>query len=352
MRKIVLTGGGTLGHVTPNIALLPALKAANYEVIYIGSNYGMEKEIIKKHNIKYFGISSGKFRRYFSLKNFTDPFRVIKGFFEAKKILQNEKPNLVFSKGGFVSVPVVLAAKILKIPVIIHESDMTPGLANRIASCAATYFCCNFPETFNSLPKGKTILSGTPIREFLLNGSAKSGHDFLNLNYEKPIIMIIGGSQGSKIINDTVRSALPFILDRFYVVHLCGKGNIDDSLKNTEGYRQYEFISDELPDIFAASDLVISRAGANAICEILSLKKPNILIPLGFSQSRGDQILNADSFKKQGFSYVINEENLTEESLIIGINTVFSNRLSYIEDMQKASESNSVQIIMDLINKL
>lgn len=351
MKKIILTGGGTLGHVTPNIALLPILKENEFEVIYIGSKNGIEEDVIKKHNIKYYGISSGKLRRYFSLKNFTDPFRVLKGFSEAKKILKKEKPKLVFSKGGFVSVPVVLAAKSLKIPVIIHESDITMGLANKISSIGASYFCCNFPETLKSLPKDKAILSGTPIRKFLLNGSANEGHSFLGFDYNKPIIMVIGGSQGSKIINDTIRASLDKLLEKFYIVHLCGKNNLDSSLSNTFGYRQFEFITKELADIFASSELVISRAGANTICEILSLKKPNILIPLSLSHSRGDQILNALSFEKQGFSYVLKEEDLNKQNLLDAINTSFENRMFYIDNMQKSPSSDSIKIIMDLINK-
>ena len=309
MKKIVMTGGGTAGHVTPNIALMPALKEAGYEIEYIGSYKGMEKDLIEKHGIKYYGIASGKLRRYFDWKNFSDPFRVIHGFFQARRLMRKLKPDVVFSKGGFVSVPVVLAAKAKHIPAIIHESDMTPGLANRIALKAATKVCCNFPETVKYLPADKAVLSGSPIRQELLHGDRNKAYAFTGFTEEKPILLIIGGSLGSVFVNNAVRDSLDTLLKDFQIIHLCGKGNLDPSLDGTAGYRQYEFISKELPDLFAAADLIISRAGANSICELLALHKPNILIPLSRNASRGDQILNARSFEKQGFSYVIEEED-------------------------------------------
>ena len=265
MKKIVLTGGGTAGHVTPNIALLPGLKAAGFEVQYIGSYEGMEKGLIEKEGIPYSGIATGKFRRYFDLKNFTDPFRVIKGYFEAKKFIRTYQPDVVFSKGGFVSVPVVVAAGKMKIPVIIHESDMTPGLANKICFPYATKVCCNFPETAAYLPEGKAELTGSPIRKELLEGDRLSGLRFTGLSANRPVLMVMGGSSGSKAVNAALRGILPELLKEFQVIHLCGKGNYDDSI-NLEGYCQYEYISEELKDLLATADLVLSRAGANAIC--------------------------------------------------------------------------------------
>ena len=284
MKKIILTGGGTAGHVTPNIALLPALKEAGYEVEYIGSYNGMEKELIEKEGIPYHGISSGKLRRYFDWKNFSDPFRVIHGYGQARSLIKKIKPAIIFSKGGFVSVPVVLAAKSLHVPAIIHESDMTPGLANRIAMRGAVKICCNFPETLKYLPEGKGVLTGSPIRQQLLHGDRQKALEFTGLPGEKPILLIIGGSLGSVFINNAVRGALDELLERFEIIHLCGKGNLDHSLDGKKGYVQYEYISKELPDLFAAADLVISRAGANAICELLALHKPNILIPLSIGR--------------------------------------------------------------------
>ena len=267
MKKIVMTGGGTAGHVTPNIALMPALKDAGYEITYIGSYQGMEKGLIEAQNIPYYGISSGKLRRYFDLKNFTDPFKVLKGFGEAIRLMHKLKPNIVFSKGGFVSVPVVLAAKYCHVPAIIHESDITPGLANKIAIRGAKKVCCNFPETMKYLPEGKAVLTGSPIRQELFHGNAAAARKLCHISDDgKPVLLIIGGSSGSKVINDAVRQVLPQLLERFNVIHLCGKGNLDTSLNGRVGYTQMEYASEELPDIFALADLVISRAGANSIC--------------------------------------------------------------------------------------
>ena len=349
MKRIVLTGGGTAGHVTPLIALLPALTNENYDIHYIGSYDGIERKLIKEYNIPYYGISSGKLRRYLDPKNFTDPFKVVKGYFEARKILKKLKPHILFSKGGFVSVPVVLAAKKLRIPVIIHESDMTPGLANKIAIPAARRVCANFPETMTHLPTEKAVLTGTPIRKELFIGNKIKGLDFCGFTSNKPVLMIIGGSTGSRVINDVVRGLLPTLLRDYQVIHLCGKGNIDPKLADTKGYAQYEYIRDELSDLFAASDIVISRAGANAICEILALRIPNILIPLGLNASRGDQILNAESFENQGYSYLLMEENLTVSNLLIAIKTVMGNRQKYIKAMNTSELNNSIDTIMNLI---
>lgn len=352
MKKIILTGGGTAGHVTPNIALLDSLKEAGYEVYYIGSYNGIEKKLIEDIGIPYYGISSGKLRRYFDLKNFTDPFRVIKGFGEANRLIKEIKPDVVFSKGGFVSVPVVLAANKNKIPAIIHESDMTPGLANKICIPAAAKVCCNFKETFDLLPEGKAVLTGTPIRKELFEGNKKRAADFCGLSTGVPTILIIGGSSGSVVINNAIRESLDDILKNYQIIHLCGKDHLDESLKDKKGYVQFEYVSKELRDLFALSDLVISRAGANAICELLALKKPNILIPLSKAASRGDQILNAKSFKKNGFSYVIEEEELSNASLLNAIRDVYTHKDQYIKAMEESEMSDSISVIMNLIKNI
>ena len=350
MKRIVLTGGGTAGHVTPCIALLPELKKNDYEIHYIGSYNGIERKLIEECNIPYYGISSGKLRRYFDLKNFSDPFKVVKGYFEARKILKKLKPDIVFSKGGFVTVPVVMAAKRLDIPVIIHESDVTPGLANKLAIPAATKVCANFPETLQYLPEGKAVLTGTPIRRELFAGNKIKGIDYCGFTLNKPVIMIIGGSLGSKKINETIRGMLPTLLKDFQIIHICGKGNLDEKLADTTGYVQFEFVNEELSNLFAAADLVISRAGANAICELLALKKPNILIPLPANASRGDQILNAESFEKQGFSYVIQEENISVITLLNGIKSVLESKQDYINAMNNSKLNDSVDTIVKLLN--
>lgn len=349
MKRIVLTGGGTAGHVTPNIALLPALKNLNYDIHYIGSYDGIEKKLIEDFNIPYHGISSGKLRRYFDLKNFSDPFKVIKGYSEAVHLLKDLKPDVIFSKGGFVSVPVVLAAKRCKIPAIIHESDMTPGLANKLCIPSAAKVCCNFPETLKYLPAEKAVLTGSPIRQELLSGNKLQALQFCSFTSNKPVILIIGGSLGSAAVNDAIRAILPALLEKFQVIHLCGKGKIDNRLRNTAGYMQFEYVRKELADLFALSDIVISRAGANAICELLALRKPNLLIPLSAQASRGDQILNARSFEQQGFSAVLEEEALTDDSLLQGIKNLYNNRMNYVKAMEKSKQGNSIETIIKLI---
>ena len=348
-KKIVMTGGGTAGHVTPNIALMPALQEAGYEITYIGSYNGMEKELIEAQKIPYIGISSGKLRRYFDWKNFSDPFKVLKGYGQAISILRKLKPDVVFSKGGFVSVPVVLAAKRLRIPAIIHESDMTPGLANKIAIPAACKVCCNLQETVEYLPKDKAVLTGSPIRQELLSGDKEQAARLCGFTMDKPVILVVGGSSGSKFINDAVRGLLDDLLANYQIIHLCGKGNIDKLYNNRSGYVQFEYAGKELRDMFALSSLVISRAGANAICELLALHKPNILIPLSAAASRGDQILNARSFEKQGYSYVIEEENLTKETLDAAIKKVMTEKETYISNMKSSQQLDSIHTILDLI---
>ena len=349
MKTIVMTGGGTAGHVTPNLALAPLLKEKGYDIYYIGSYNGIEKKLVENAGITYYGISSGKLRRYHDWKNFTDPFRVIKGFSEANQLMKHLKPDVVFSKGGFVSVPVVMAAARQKIPAIIHESDMTPGLANKLAIPFATKVCCNFPETLEYLPKGKAVHTGSPIRKELFSGNRERGLEFAGFNNEKPVILIMGGSIGSRFINNAVWESLDTLLNDFQIIHLVGKGNINKALVGKAGYQQYEFINEQLNDVFAMTDLMISRAGANSISEILALKIPNILIPLSAKASRGDQILNAESYKKQGFSTVLQEEELTSTILIDSVRDVYKNRIQIKEKMASSKLLDANETILDLI---
>ena len=352
MKKIILTGGGTAGHVTPNLALLPALREEDFEIHYIGSYNGIERRLIEAASIPYDGISSGKLRRYFDLKNFSDPLRVLKGYFEARKLMKKYKPDIVFSKGGFVAVPVVLAAKHYKVPVIIHESDMTPGLANKLCLSSASKICCNFPETLKSLPEGKAVLTGSPIRQELLSGNKIAAMDMCHFTSDKPVILVIGGSLGAVAVNNAVREALPELLKDFQIIHLCGKGKMDESLKDVEGYCQFEYIKNELRNLFALADIVISRAGANAICELLALHKPNLLIPLSANASRGDQILNARSFERQGFSLVLEEEQLTKETLLNAVKTLYENRTTFINSMKNSGQQDSIGTIIKLIEEV
>lgn len=351
MKKIILTGGGTAGHVTPNIALIPELQKRGYSIYYIGSKNGIEKKLIEECGIPYYGISSGKLRRYFDLKNFTDPVRIVKGYAEAKAIIKKIKPDVVFSKGGFVTVPVVLAADKRRVPCIIHESDMSPGLANRICIPHAKKVCTNFPEAAGAIPGDKTVITGTPIRKELFAGNKIAGLDYCGFTANKPVLLIIGGSLGAASVNTAVREALPQLLTRYQVIHLCGAGKLEPSLNDTEGYVQFEYVKHELSDMFAAADIVVSRAGANAICELLALKKPNILIPLSAAVSRGDQVLNARSFENQGYSVVLSEENLSTYNLITAVDELYDNRQQYLSAMSDNDRGDAVKLIADIIDQ-
>ncbi len=313
----------------------------------------MEKSLIGDCSIPYHGIATGKLRRYFSLKNFTDPFRVLKGFSEANRIIKDLKPSIVFSKGGFVSVPVVWAAKKNHVPVIIHESDMTPGLANKLSFSAAAKICCNFPETVGTLPKEKAVLTGSPIRAELMQGDASAAAKICGFeDPQKPVIMVVGGSLGAASVNNIIRKILPRLTEKFNVLHLCGKGKLDESLAGMKGYYQMEYAKDEMKDLFAYSDIVVSRAGANAICEFLALHKPNLLIPLPASASRGDQLLNAESFRKQGFSLVLDEDkDLTEDSLYETICRLYDERENYSRAMAESSQTDAVSVVTKLIEE-
>lgn len=350
MKKIVLTGGGTAGHVMPNLALLPELNRQGYQLFYIGSHNGIEAELAAKVGISYYSIATGKLRRYLSLKNLTDPFRVIKGLWEAIRIIKELKPDVVFSKGGFVSVPVTIGAWINRVPVILHESDLTPGLANRLALPFASLVCATFPDTMKHLPSTKSVLTGNPIRAELLQGSREAGLKLCGFSNDKPVLAVLGGSLGSVVINKTVRSVLPELLKNFQIVHICGKGNIDNSL-DVDGYQQFEFVNEELAHLLAAADICLSRAGANFIFELLALRKPSLLIPLSKNASRGDQILNAQSFAKQGFSMLLLEEELTAEKLLEQITDLYNNREQFIKAMENSELQNATQTIVDLINK-
>lgn len=348
--KVAFTGGGSGGHVTPNIAIINELKKEeNIEIFYIGSKDGIEKELIEKENIKYYGVSAGKLRRYLSKKNISDFFKVFKGIKEASKILKEEKPDVLFSKGGFVSVPIVIAASRNRIPIIIHESDITPGLANKISLPFATKICVSFPETMQKVNRKKAVLTGSPIREEIFKGDKEKGYKFTKFNKQKPVITIMGGSLGAEALNRSVRNILDNLLNNYQIVHLCGKGKIDETLLDRKGYNQYEYIYDELKDILAITDLVITRAGANSIFEFLLLRKPNILIPLSKKASRGDQILNAKSFERQGFSKVLLEEDLTDSSLKERIKEVMIDKIQYITSMEKSNIKNGTKVIKEII---
>lgn len=351
-RTIVFTGGGSAGHVTPNIAIMNEMDHRIWNMKYIGSNKGIERELIEKLNIPYYPISSGKLRRYIDFENLVDVFRVIRGCFEARAVLKKLRPNVVFSKGGFVSVPVIVAARSLGIPILIHESDMTPGLANKISQRFATKIFTSFEETKNYFPKNQTMVIGSPIRKEILNGSAEKGRKFLGFNNNLPVLTIMGGSLGAQKINDAVRESIKQLTSKYQIVHLCGKGNVDKKLQGTPGYMQFEYVHDELPDILAATDSVITRGGSNAIFEFLALKIPMLIIPLSKQQSRGDQILNAKSFEEKGYSLTLEEENLTNESLLKYLDQLEKNRVEFKSAMTNSVQGQAIQTIIDEIERL
>jgi UDP-N-acetylglucosamine--N-acetylmuramyl-(pentapeptide) pyrophosphoryl-undecaprenol N-acetylglucosamine transferase len=351
MKKIMFTGGGSAGHVTVNLALIPRFLEMVWSVEYIGSENGIEKQLISSiSSVKYFGISTGKLRRYFNWQNVKDPFKVFKGAVQAYRLIKGQKPNVLFSKGGFVSVPVVLGAWLNKVPIIIHESDITPGLANRIAIPFATGVCTTFPETEKHLQKSKTHYVGAVIREELKQGSAERGRLFCQFSKNKPVLLIMGGSLGARKINQIVRTALSQLTPNFQIVHLCGKGQMDSSIRS-QHYRQYEYINQELPDVLAMSDIIISRAGSNSIFEFLSQCKPMLLIPLSKEQSRGDQLLNARSFKDSGFCEVLYEEQLSEKTLVNATISLFENRQTYIQNMINTEQRDALSYVFELIKQ-
>ncbi|RNF40432.1 undecaprenyldiphospho-muramoylpentapeptide beta-N-acetylglucosaminyltransferase [Planococcus salinus] len=337
-RKIILTGGGTAGHVSLNQALIPEIQNLDLDVEYIGSKNGIEKELIRESNpdIPYHAIASGKLRRYFSMKNFTDPFRVGIGLIQAINVIRKTKPAAIFSKGGFVSVPVVMAGKIMTVPVIIHESDVSPGLANKLAMPFADHIFTVFKETLKYVPAEKSTCTGAVIRSELMDGSAAKGKEICYFDNDLPVLMVMGGSQGSAIINQAVRDNLKKLTENFSIIHLCGKGNVDESLSQQPNYRQFEYVTHELSHLLHMTDFVVSRAGSNSIFEFLALKKPMLLIPLSVQKSRGDQLLNARLFEQQGFAHVMEEEELTSESFMQAINRLRADEDILVDQMTQA----------------
>ena len=349
MEKIVLTGGGTAGHVTPNIALFDGLRENGFEIYYIGSIDGIEKELVgKEKDVEYFGIHSGKMRRYFSMKNVTDVFSIIKGYFDARAVLKKVKPDIVFSKGGFVTVPVVYAARSRKIKVITHESDITPGLANRLTKKCSNKVCLTFPDALKQVPPPKGVFTGTPIRKALYNGDGSKAKQALGFD-DKPVLLMMGGSIGAKSLNDVLRKSVPELTKKLNIIHLCGKGNLDPDMEGIKGYKQFEYLHGDLPDYLALADYIMSRAGSNAIHEFLALNKPMLLIPLPLSASRGDQILNAESFKSRGYALVLEQENMNEESLIAKVGELIEKAPEIVKNMKANPSADGTNAVIDVI---
>ena len=352
MKKIVLTGGGTLGHVTPHLALIPRLKEAGYEIHYIGTENGMEAPKMRAvEGVTYHAVKSGKLRRYHDWKNFTDPFRVIAGAFQSARLMGKIRPDVVFSKGGFVAVPVVFGAWLHRIPVLCHESDLTPGLANKLCKPFATRFATTFPECAEALGK-KAEMTGTPLRPELFRGSREKGLDLLGFDGQKPVLLMMGGSSGAQSVNFCLRQALPRLTADFDVAHICGKGNLDTELEGTAGYKQIEFLDADLPDVLACTDLVLSRAGANALCEFQALGRPMLLIPYPKGASRGDQILNAKSLEKRGLCRVLLQENMTPDSMVKAIGETWADREKLTAALKDAPPADGTNRVLEMIEEI
>ncbi|WP_072729922.1 undecaprenyldiphospho-muramoylpentapeptide beta-N-acetylglucosaminyltransferase [Paenibacillus sp. NAIST15-1] len=351
-RRILFTGGGTTGHVAVNLALIPKFINRGWEVRYIGSRHGIEAElIVGLDGVEYCKIATGKLRRYWDWNNVKDPFRVLKGTWQAYQYIRTYQPEVVFSKGGFVTVPVVIGAWLNRVPVIIHESDLTPGLANRMALPFATKVCVTFPETIEHVKQRKSIYVGAVVRSELLLGSRSRGLNACGFTRTKPVLLFMGGSQGSKRLNERIRSSLPKLLQQYQIIHLCGKGNIDPSI-TYRGYRQYEYMKEELGDALAAADLVISRAGSNAIFEYLKLQIPMLLIPLSMKASRGDQIQNARSFQSAGYCHVLLEEEMEGSAFIEAIHSAYANKEVMREKMRHYRQDDAIEQLLDVIHSV
>lgn len=350
MKTIVLTGGGTAGHVTPHLALIPKLKETGFDIHYIGSA-GIERELMENQPLTFHTVQSGKLRRYFDWKNLTDPFRVVWGAIQSIRLIGKIKPDVCFSKGGFVAVPVVIGCWVRRVPVLAHESDLTPGLANRISARFAKKVAATFPECAEALaPKG--VLTGTPLRPDLFLGNREKGLQLAGFQGSKPVLLMMGGSQGAQSLNKALREALPRILPHMDVLHLCGKGNLDESLKGTPGYFQTEFLSGSLPDALACADLVLSRAGANALCEFAALKKPMLLIPLPLSSSRGDQILNAKSYGGRGLANVLPQEDLTADTLVRALEKLANDAPKLRDALANEPAADGTEAVLSLIREI
>ena len=347
-KRIVLTGGGTAGHVTPHLSLIPRLREMGYEIHYIGTS-GIEKQMISKiPDIRYHEVKSGKLRRYFSWQNFIDPFKVIWGALQSVAAIHKIKPDVCFSKGGFVSVPVVFGAWLCRVPTICHESDLTPGLANRICSKFAMKVCTTFPECAKALG-AKGVHTGTPLRPELFKGSRAAGLALSGFDGVKPILLMTGGSLGAQSVNKCLREALPQLLPHMDVLHLCGKGNLDESLVNTPGYCQKEFLSEEMPDALAVADIVLSRAGSNTLSELLALHKPMLLVPYPLSASRGDQVENAKSYAAEGLAHVLMQEDMTAQSMTDGLIKLLNEKDEMLKRLEAYPVKDGTDKVLSLI---
>ena len=353
MKKILFTGGGSGGHVTLNLSLIPLFIQNGWQVVYIGSKTGIEKELVCKiSGVRYYAIETGKLRRYLSVENLKDMFKVPVGIWQAAKIIFEEKPDIIFSKGGFVSLPVVIGGFLNRRKIFMHESDVTPGLANKLSLPFVHKFFTTFIETKDYVAnKNKVKYIGPVLSDRLYNGDKNRALEMLDFSAEKPIVMFVGGSLGAKSINRAVEKTIEQLLEKYQVIHICGKGQ--RTFIMAHGYKQFEFVDTELKDFMAAADVVVSRSGSNAIFELWSLRKPMLLVPLPSTSSRGEQSLNARSFEKQGFAEVLQDRDLDKSGLLLrAIDRVYEERDLMAQNMENSElkYTSAEELFTEIIN--
>ncbi len=347
--RVLMVGGGSAGHVIPAIPVIAALKARGDSVAFVGTYSGLEAQLLADAGVDFYPISAGKLRRYFSWQNFTDLFRIARGCWQAFWLLGRVKPDVVFSKGGFVSFPVALASWLRRKPLVAHESDLTPGLANRLVLPFADALCVSFADTHP--PAGvRMVHTGTPLRAAILEGNAAAGRSALDLAPDRPLLIVTGGSLGADALNAVVHDAAPQLVTRFHVLHVCGAGKLSEL--ELDGYEQREYVDAGWGDLMAAADLVVSRAGANALFELLALRKPNVLVPLSAKASRGDQLDNAAFAERSGYSEVVHEEALDAETLLTAVDRVWAERERRIEAMSAMPVPDAAHAIVDELDRL
>lgn len=341
---IVFTGGGTAGHVLPTKPVIEHLQDRGDRTVFIGSKSGLERQLVADWGVEFKDITTGKLRRYLSFENFIDAFRVPIGMFQALLLLLKIKPNVVFSKGGYVAFPVVFAAWLLRVPVVAHESDLSPGLATRMCTPFVKTQCVSFAQT--KIKAKRVVVTGTPVRAELLVGDAARARAWLNLDSRLKVLVVVGGSLGAEAINQVLHASIEKLAQEFVVIHVCGKGHVNENLLTFENYFQYEYINEQWGDVLALADVVVSRSGANALFELLSIRKPNLLIPLPLAQSRGDQIENAELAETNGWSLVLPQDECNQASLIAKISLITENLTQWQAKLQTFEVKDSASLIV------
>jgi UDP-N-acetylglucosamine--N-acetylmuramyl-(pentapeptide) pyrophosphoryl-undecaprenol N-acetylglucosamine transferase len=360
--RLALAGGGTGGHIMPNIAIINDLRMKlsadaedSPEILYFGTKKGMEEKLVAPLGVKFRAISCGKLRRYFSLQNFADFFKIPVGIFQAYFTLLFFKPQVIFCKGGYVSFPVAVAGWLNRIPVVLHESDVVPGLANKLSARFSRVICVSWEETKKYFPLKKVVFTGNPVRPEITEGNPEDAREFTGLKEKLPTVLIMGGSQGAESVNEAVFSILKELVRSYQIIHICGEKQVNEGQillrgnPHSERYKSFAFIGDNLKHVYSLSDLIVSRAGANSLFEIELLNKPSVIIPLGTKSSRGDQIVNAETYAKNHDAIVIDDDPVDEAALLSAINKLAGESIS---EPQKGSTNTAASKISGLLLNL